>query len=47
MLRHKLNAEEQIRGIEKALVNPKTPKQFLPNLRKRLKELQADGSRQE
>lgn len=45
MPRHQLNAEEQIRGIEKALANPKTPKQFLPNLRKRLEKLKADGER--
>jgi len=42
MPRHKLNTEEQIRGIEKALANPKTPKQFLPNLRKRLEQLKEE-----
>lgn len=42
MPRHVLNPEEQIRGIEKALANPKTPKQFLPNLRKRLEQLKEE-----
>lgn len=42
MPRHKLNAEEQIRGLKKALANPKTPKQFLPSLRERLAKLEAD-----
>jgi len=40
MARHKLSKEEQIRGLEKALANPKTPKQFLPSMRERLKQLQ-------
>jgi hypothetical protein len=30
---------EQIRGCQRALKNPRTPKQFLPGLRKRLKQL--------
>lgn len=30
---------DQIRGIEKALRNPKTPWQFRPGMKKRLKEL--------
>jgi len=39
MARHKLTLEEQIRGCEKALANPKTPKQFLPSTRLRLEQL--------
>jgi len=39
MARHTLTLEEQIRGIEKALANPKTPKQFLPAMRARLEQL--------
>ncbi len=31
----------QIRGIRKALKNPRTPKQFKPALRKRLQKLGA------
>jgi hypothetical protein len=42
MARHVLNTEEQIRGIEKALANPKTPKQFLPSLRERLAKLKSE-----
>jgi len=38
-MRHKLTKEQQIRGCRKALANPKTPKQFLPGLKKRLKKL--------
>lgn len=39
MARHRLTREEQIRGLEKALANPKTPKQFLPAMRERLQQL--------
>lgn len=39
-MRHKLTLEEQIRGARKALANRKTPKQFLPSLRERLKQLE-------
>lgn len=39
-MRHTLTREEQIRGTIKALKNPKTPKQFLPSLRDRLKQLE-------
>ena len=39
MMRHKLTKAEQIRGIEKALKNPRTPKPFLPGMRKRLAKL--------
>jgi hypothetical protein len=41
MARHKLTKEQQIRGCRKALANPKTPKQFVPGLKKRLKKLLA------
>jgi hypothetical protein len=40
MPRHKLSVQEQIRGTRKALANPKTPKQFLPSLKKRLSQLE-------
>ena len=40
-MRHKLTRDQQIRGIEKALKNPRTPKQFLPGMRKRLAKLKA------
>jgi hypothetical protein len=40
MTRHKLTVDEQIKGTRKALDNPNTPKQFLPSLRDRLKQLQ-------
>lgn len=36
MARHKLTGKEQIRGIRKALANPRTPKQFRPALKRRL-----------
>lgn len=36
-----MTKEQQIRGCRKALANPKTPKQFLPGLKKRLKKLLA------
>jgi hypothetical protein len=39
MARHKLTREEQIRGIRKALKNPRTPNQFRPALKRRLKKL--------
>lgn len=39
MARHKLTSAEQLKGIKKALANPKTPFQFKPGLRKRLKKL--------
>ena len=40
-MRHKLSKAEQIRGIEKALKNRRTPKQFLPGMRKRLAKLKS------
>lgn len=45
-MRHKLTIEEQIRGTLKALANRKTPKQFLPSLRERLKQLERQKERQ-
>jgi hypothetical protein len=39
MARHKLSAAETLRGLKKALANPKTPKQFLKSLRTRIKRL--------
>ena len=41
MARHKLTKEQSIRGLRKALANPKTPKQFRPSLKKRLAKLLA------
>ncbi len=38
-MRHQLSKAEQIRGIQKALKNKRTPKQFLPAMRKRLAKL--------
>ena len=35
----KMTREQQVKGCKKALANPKTPKQFLPGLRKRLAAL--------
>lgn len=35
----KMTREQQIKGTKKALANPKTPKQFLPGLKKRLAQL--------
>lgn len=40
MARHKLTRDEQIRGIRKALKNPRTPKGFRPALQRRLKTLE-------
>jgi hypothetical protein len=45
MPRHALSRDEQIRGTEKALANPKTPKQLRPSLQKRLDELRAQTPR--
>ena len=42
MARHILTQEEQLRGCEKALKNPKTPKVFIPSLQKRAEKLRAD-----
>jgi hypothetical protein len=40
-MRHKLSREEQIAGLRKALASSKTPKQFKPSMRARLKKLEA------
>jgi hypothetical protein len=39
MPRHTLTIEEQIKGLEKALANPKTPPQFRKSLQARLAQL--------
>jgi len=39
MARHKLSRESQIKGLRKALRNPRTPRQFLASMRKRLRKL--------
>jgi hypothetical protein len=39
MARKPFTKEQQIRGLEKSLANPKTPKQFLASMRKRLAKL--------
>jgi hypothetical protein len=41
-VRHTLTKREQIDGLRKALANPKTPKQFLPSLKKRLETLEKE-----
>lgn len=41
MPRHTLTVEQQIKGCEKALANPKTPKQLRPSLQRRLEDLRA------
>src|SRR5205809_4406096 len=35
----RLNLESQFKGVEKALQNPKTPRQLVPSLQRRAKEL--------
>jgi hypothetical protein len=35
----KLTAAQQIKGLRKALKNPRTPKQFKPGMKKRLAKL--------
>ena len=39
MARHKLTTAEQIRGLEKALANPKTPQAFRASIHARLAKL--------
>jgi hypothetical protein len=39
MPRPKFTRAQQIRGLEKALKNRKTPKAFLPSMKKRLAKL--------
>jgi hypothetical protein len=36
----KFTKAQQIQGLRKALKNPKTPKAFLPSMRKRLAKLE-------
>ena len=38
-MRHRLTKAERLKGTQKALRNPRTPRQFLPGLRKQLKKL--------
>lgn len=35
-----LTKAQQIKGLRKALKNPRTPRQFLPSMRKRLEKLE-------
>jgi hypothetical protein len=39
MKKPKLSLESQFRGVEKALQNPKTPRQLIPSLQRRATEL--------
>lgn len=39
-MRHKLTKEEQVKGLRKALKNPKTPKAFRAGMKKRLAKLE-------
>jgi hypothetical protein len=39
-MRHKLTKAEQLRGLRKALKNPRTPRHFLPSMKKRLAQLE-------
>jgi hypothetical protein len=43
MARHRFTKEETIRGVEKAIANPKTPKHLLPSLQKRLATLKGES----
>jgi hypothetical protein len=45
--RHILTREEKIDGLEKALANPKTPKQFVTSMKERLEQLKRSGPRGE
>ncbi len=38
-MRHKLTTEQRVKGLRKAIANPKTPKQLIPSLRKTLDKL--------
>lgn len=38
--RMRMTKEQLIAGLRKALKNPRTPKQFLPSMRKRLEKLE-------
>lgn len=39
MARNKLSKEDQIKGLRKALANPRTPRAFRPSMKKRLARL--------
>jgi hypothetical protein len=39
MKKPKLSLESQFKGVEKALQNPNTPRQLIPSLHRRAKEL--------
>lgn len=43
MPRHQLTPAEQIRGLEKALANPKTPPQFRRGMESRLAKLRSSS----
>jgi hypothetical protein len=43
MARHRLTKEEQKRGTEKALANPRTPPQLRKGLKKRQAQLEGTG----
>jgi hypothetical protein len=45
MMRHVLTLEEQIRGLENALANPRTPSQFIESLQFRLEKLKTQLER--
>jgi len=38
--KHKLSLQDQLKGVRSAIRSEKTPKQFLPGLKKRLKMLE-------
>jgi hypothetical protein len=39
-MRHRLTKAEMLKGTRKALANPRTPRQFVKALRKRLRQLE-------
>lgn len=41
MARHRLTLAEQIKGLRKALKNPRTPQQFRAGMKKRLQKLES------
>lgn len=47
MKKPKLSLETQFRGVEKALQNPRTPRQLIPSLQRRAKELSIAMGRQQ
>jgi hypothetical protein len=40
MMRNRLTKAQQIKGLRKALNNPRTPKAFIPSMKKRLAKLE-------